>query len=161
MNILDAKHVVGRAYSRLAGKLGRPPSKEELAEDTHFRQTRLESVASVPQEPMSLDAPRSEDSDACLLDFLADATATGTDAVALEKERSARVEDLLSELTPRERTVVRLRFGFDGGDTQCTLEQVGRKLGVTRERARQIQERSLDKLRRAAVRRQFDVNLLN
>jgi RNA polymerase primary sigma factor len=157
-------HVVGQrlrvasARSRLMGSLGRPPTVEELAQEAGLRVSQLEGLQ--VREPLSLEAERGADNDARLIDMIADVTEPSAFESLLVTDERARVDELLAELSPRECTVMRMRFGIEGGE-EHTLEQVGQALGVTRERARQIINRGLKKLRKAAARRKLEVDFTN
>ncbi len=162
VHTLDARHVVGRASTRLTAQLGRRPTDDELARETGLPVREIERLATLTEEPISLETPRGAEHQARLIDFIPAPDTSNAADVALEgQQRQSCVEDLLNELTDRERTVVRLRFGFENPQEEYTLEMVGRVLGVTRERARQIEAKSLSKLRRAAAKRNIDLNSLN
>ncbi len=162
VHTLDARYVVGRASTRLTAQLGRRPTDDELAHETGLPVREIERLATLTQEPISLETPRGAEHEARLIDFIPAPDASDAADVALAgQQRQSCVEDLLNELTPRERTVVRMRFGFENAQEEYTLEMVGQALGVTRERARQIEAKSLSKLRRAAARRNIDIQSLN
>jgi RNA polymerase primary sigma factor len=99
------------------------------------------------KEPLSLDAPRGPDSDARLGDSIPDSSVKNSMVQAVERERSEQLGRLLGSLSPRERDMVRMRFGLDGSD-ECTLEQIGVSFSITRERVRQIVGTALEKLNR-------------
>jgi RNA polymerase primary sigma factor len=153
---LSNRYAVGRAARSLAHTLGREPSAQELAEATGMSQESISDLMLVSAEPVSLDMPRSADSEATIGDVIAD-----TDTRAPHEHTSAReslqaLRTLLAELTPREQHVVNLRFGLDGEDER-TLEEIGRSLKLTRERVRQICAEALDKLSCAARSRGLDL----
>jgi RNA polymerase sigma factor (sigma-70 family) len=85
-----------------------------------------------------------------LIDFISDSRAVDPTGKLIDRERKDQLAELLGSLSPRERHMLRMRFGMDGDE--CTLEQVGQAFGVTRERARQIVDGAVDKMRRAACR---------
>ncbi|MDQ3468869.1 MAG: sigma-70 family RNA polymerase sigma factor, partial [Actinomycetota bacterium] len=97
-------------------------------------------------DPLSLDSPIGEEDESNLADFIEDASADGPADVATRVMLSQAVGDVLNELSEREQEIVRLRFGLDGGQAK-TLEEVGKEFGVTRERIRQIEAKTLAKLR--------------
>ena len=105
----------------------------------------VKHAAQVGKATLSLDAPAHDDGDTSLIDSIPGAGASPL-AATEEAETATLVHSLLTTLTPREQTIVRLRFGI-GHDSQHTLDEVGKQFGVTRERIRQIVARALDKLR--------------
>ncbi|HEV3124593.1 MAG TPA: RNA polymerase sigma factor RpoD [Candidatus Dormibacteraeota bacterium] len=138
------KHI--RVSRRLLQELGREPTDEEIAEEMGVTPDKVRETVRIAKDPLSLDSPVGEEDDARLGDFIEDGEApTPSDAASLTMLR-AEVEDILDTLTPRERRVVQLRFGLIDGH-QRTLEDVGRRFGVTRERIRQIEAKALRKLR--------------
>jgi RNA polymerase primary sigma factor len=107
-------------------------------------------------EPVSLETPRSSESEAPIGDVIADTETKSPNEQASARESLLELQTLLDELTPRERHVVSLRFGLDGEDER-TLEEIGRSLELTRERVRQICAEALDKLNRATRTRRLDL----
>jgi RNA polymerase primary sigma factor len=135
-----------RVSSRLLQELGREPDQEEIAEEMGVTPERVREALRMTKEPLSLNSPVGDEEDAQLGDFVADKDAiTPSDAASLTMLRTA-LEDVLDSLTPRERRVLQLRFGLTDGRPR-TLEEVGKRLGVTRERIRQIETKALRKLR--------------
>jgi RNA polymerase primary sigma factor len=112
---------------------------------------RLHELEAAPGTPISLELPVGEDEEQELGDVLADETSTSPEEVATTRTMKQEVQDVLEDvLTPRERLVLQLRFGLGNGHT-FPLEQVGRQLGITRERVRQIEAGALAKLRHPKV----------
>ncbi|HWP34942.1 MAG TPA: sigma-70 family RNA polymerase sigma factor, partial [Thermodesulfobacteriota bacterium] len=136
---------LARARRRLEAALGREPRPEELARLARLRQDRVEQLLAGLRQPVSLDQPVGEEEEEPLADRLAAATPTPFDVVAA-REEAARLEQGLAALSPREALVVRLRYGL-GDEDPLTLEAVGERFGVTRERIRQIERRALGRLR--------------
>ncbi len=135
-----------RVSRRLFQELGREPDDEEIAEEMGLTPDRVREVVKMSREPVSLSSPVGEDGDAEFGDFIEDKDATTpVQAASLTLLRS-EVEDALDSLTPRERRVVQLRYGLVDA-RQLTLEEVGKRFGVTRERIRQIEAKALRKLR--------------
>jgi RNA polymerase primary sigma factor len=146
VRLLGAKARVARDSGIFLQQHGRPPTERELSESTGLALSQIASVLSLPRQPLSLDAPVHGDEEARIGDRVADASET-TPFEALARSRvRERVSLLLEDLKPREREVLRLRFGFDGGEP-LTLAEVGAKFSLTRERIRQIEARALKKLR--------------
>jgi RNA polymerase primary sigma factor len=127
--------------------LGRNPTADELATRLQLTADRTQELLMLADEPVSLDLPIGEGDAGHLSDLIIDdSTALPLDQVGLLMLH-ADVEEILGDLAPRERLVIRLRFGLEGGRTH-TLEEVGASLGVTRERARQIESKALAHIRR-------------
>jgi RNA polymerase primary sigma factor len=135
-----------RASRRLLQELGREPSDEEIGDEMGITPQKVREIVKFAQTPLSLETPIGEEEDSHLVDFVEDREAVSpADAASLTMLRS-EVDHVLSSLTPRERRVLQLRFGLVD-DHQCTLEEIGKRLGVTRERIRQIEAMALRKLR--------------
>jgi len=147
-HIVDAIGRITRVREELLGRLGRIPTRLEVATEAGITEKKLALlIRSIPQ-PVSLDAMVGDDGDTRLGDFLPapeEASPTARLLTYLVREEVARA---LGVLTPRERDVIVLRFGL-GTDEPCTLEETGRQLKITRERARQIEAKALEKLRQA------------
>ena len=107
---------------------------------------RVREILRISLDPLSLDSPVGEEDDSNLADFIEDASADGPADAATEVMLAQAVEEALGELSEREQEIVRMRFGLDDGQAR-TLEEVGREFGVTRERIRQIEAKTLAKLR--------------
>ncbi len=142
---------VRRERQRLVQELGREPTEDELAEAVGIEVHRLHELESAPGAPISLESPVGEDEEQELGDVLADDTSTSPEEAATAHTLTQEVRDVLEDvLTPREKLVLELRFGLGNGHTY-PLEQVGRQLGITRERVRQIEAGALAKLRQPKV----------
>src|SRR6202140_5158366 len=143
-----AKKYIGRGMSfpDLLQELGREPNDEEIADEMGITPEKVREITKVSQDPVSLETPIGEEEDSHLGDFVEDKEATApSDAASLTMLRT-EVEDIPDTLTPRERRVLQLRFGLIDGH-QRTLEEVGKRFGVTRERIRQIEAKAPPKLR--------------
>ena len=135
-----------RTSRRLLQELGREPTDEEIAEEMGVIPERVREIIKVAQNPISLETPIGEEEDSLLGDFVEDKEAIApSDATSLTMLRYD-VGAVLDTLTPRERRVLQLRFGLIDGH-QRTLEEVGKRIGVTRERVRQVEVNALRKLR--------------
>jgi RNA polymerase primary sigma factor len=131
---------------KLAQDKGRKPTEEEIAEAMEISVSRLREIVKMAQEPISLETPVGKEEDSKLGDFIEDRDAEApANSVTQELLREDIIE-VMAGLSPRERDVLRLRFGLDDG-RQRTLEEVGQLFGVTRERIRQIEAKALRKLR--------------
>jgi RNA polymerase primary sigma factor len=136
---------VHKATRQLAQRLGRPPSLEEVASVVKSTGERVGQTVQAFQEVVSLEYPVG-DGEALLGDFIPDRDSPTADSQVGRGEITQQVAQALGSLSPREEAVVRLRFGIGQGESM-TLEEVGRTLGVTRERIRQIEAKALMKLR--------------
>jgi RNA polymerase primary sigma factor len=143
-----------RERRKLYQKQGREAKAAEIAASTGIPVARVEQVLSLVQEPTSLDLPVGEEGDATLGDLIAAPDAVDPHAAAEASALTGFVAEALSELTPREQRILRMRFGL-GGETDHTLEEVGKVFGVTRERIRQIEAKALEKLRDPARARKL------
>ena len=145
VHMVDIINKVMRAQRQLLQDLGREPSVEEVAERAEMTPERVREILRVSQETVSLEQPMGDD-DFSLSDLIEDEGAIAPSEAAARAMLNEAVNEALSELSERERRVVRLRFGLDDGQMR-TLEEVGREFGVTRERIRQIESKTLAKLR--------------
>ena len=135
-----------RVSRQLVQELGREPSAEEIAEHMDMTPEKVREILKISQDPVSLETPIGEEDDSHLGDFIEDQEALApADAAAFELLKE-QLEEVLHTLTEREEKVLRLRFGLDDGKPR-TLEEVGKKFSVTRERIRQIEAKALRKLR--------------
>jgi RNA polymerase primary sigma factor len=135
-----------RASRQLAQELGREPTVDELADEMRMSPSKVERVISVAEKPLSLEMPVGDENDGHLGDFIEDTTALPPIETATNQLLHEEVAGILSSLSPREGRVIQLRFGLKDGRAH-TLDEVGRKFGVTRERVRQIEAKALRKLR--------------
>ena len=142
---------IRRERQRLLQELGREPTEEELAEATGLDPIRMVELQAAPGAPVSLELPVGEDEEQELGDVLADTESASPEDIATTQTLKDEVQRVLEAvLTPRERLVLQLRFGL-GNSQAHPLEQVGRELGITRERVRQIEAGALAKLRQPPV----------
>jgi RNA polymerase primary sigma factor len=146
VHMVETINKLVRVSRRLLQELGREPSDDEIAEEMGITSDKVREIVKVSQDPVSLETPIGEEEDSHLGDFVEDKEAISpSDAASLTLLHN-EVEDILDTLTPRERRVLQLRFGLIDGH-QRTLEEVGKRFGVTRERIRQIEAKALRKLR--------------
>ena len=137
---------LARVSRQLVQELGRDPTVEEIAEELGVSPKKVERTSKVSQRPLSLEMPVGEEDDSFLGDFIEDSDAPSpTDQASLQLLRD-QIEEIFVSLTPREVRILQLRFGLVDGYSY-TLEEVGKKFGVTRERIRQIEAQALGRLR--------------
>ncbi|HEV3401803.1 MAG TPA: RNA polymerase sigma factor RpoD [Acidimicrobiales bacterium] len=146
VHMVETINTVLRVQRHMLQELGREPTLDELADKLRTTPGRVREIQRLAQEPVSLETPVGLDEGSALGDFIEDAEAIEPADAAARALLSEAVGEALDELTERERQVVRLRFGLDDGQVR-TLEEVGREFGVTRERIRQIEAKTLAKLR--------------
>lgn len=135
-----------RVSRQLLQEVGREPTPEEIGQVMKMPTERVREIIKIAQEPISLETPIGEEEDSHLGDFIEDQDALAPAEAASFTMLKEQLEGVLDTLTPRERKVLKLRFGLDDGRPR-TLEEVGREFGVTRERIRQIEAKALRKLR--------------
>ncbi|HOG58443.1 MAG TPA: sigma-70 family RNA polymerase sigma factor [Anaerolineaceae bacterium] len=143
-----------RVQHQLTQKLGREPSVEELAEALEVPPKKVENMIQVARRPLSLETPTDDEEDSVLGDFIEDDEAPPPDDIATYNLLRAHLDEVLDSLPPREVRILQLRYGLLDGQAY-TLEEVGRKMGVTRERVRQIEAQALTRLRHPSVRRKL------
>ncbi len=142
-----AKIHQGLKISRILTQvLGREPTQGELAQRQKLSLSEYESILRGYQKQLSLDIPLKNGEDTTHLDLLENQDATPCDEQMIKQELKSKISELLANLPEREKKILRMRFGFDG-ETK-TLEEIGKKMGVSRERVRQIEKRAKEKVRK-------------
>ena len=129
---------VNRASRELVQKLGRDPTTDEIAEEIHMTPDRVREIQKISREPVSMESPVGDEDDSSLGDFIRD------DSTPVPADEAA--QSMMNEQIRREQEVLEYRYGLKG-DHPCTLEEVGKKMNVTRERIRQIEAKALRKLK--------------
>jgi RNA polymerase primary sigma factor len=146
VHMVESINRVHRMQRQMVQELERDPTVDELAERVSMTPERVREIQRISLDPLSLDSPVGEEDDSYLADFIKDEGAEEPLDAATRQMLQDAVRDVLDELNDREKQVVRLRFGLDDEQAR-TLEEVGREFGVTRERIRQIESKTLAKLR--------------
>lgn len=150
VHMVETINNLRKATRKLSQELGRRPTIEDLARAMNCSITKVKEVLSANRTPMSLDTPLGEDEDNRLADVVQDENITPPEDSTASALLALDIRGVLSTLTPREREVLVLRFGLKDGN-QRTLEQVGKLVGITRERTRQIELKALRALRASDV----------
>ena len=146
VHMVDRIRLMRRTTLEMEQGLGRPPTLEELAREMDLDQGKLEWMQKVSWSPVSLDSPVGDDDESILAMYIEDKNSPSPAQTVYEAMLKERIEEVLATLSPREARILRMRFGLDGNHPY-TLEEVGRKFGLTRERIRQIEVKALRRLR--------------
>ena len=146
VHMIDNIHKIQRATRQFMHKYGRQPTAEELSKIIFLPVDKIHKAMKVNLKPISLEAPVGTEDDSSRIEIIADETAKNPFTSAAQKNLRKIVTQILSELDPKEETVLRQRFGMSTNKTS-TLEEVGEYIGVTRERIRQIEQKALNKLK--------------
>ncbi len=146
VHMVETINKVLRTSHSMVQTLGREPTTQEIADELHMDIQKVEEILKIAQEPVSLETPIGEEDDSHLGDFIQDDEASQPAEEASYTLLREQLEEVLKTLTPREEEVLRMRFGLMDGKPH-TLEEVGKKFDVTRERIRQIESKALRKLR--------------
>ncbi len=146
VHMVETMNKVMRIKRQMAQDLEREPTHAELAKKAQLPIEKIREIERIAQDPVSLETRVGEEDDSMLGDFVVDPSSSTPQAIAARKLLVEAIESALSELNDREQAIVRMRFGLDDGEVH-TLEEVGQTFGVTRERIRQIESKTLQKLR--------------
>jgi RNA polymerase primary sigma factor len=147
VHLVEVLSRLRRTRGLMIQELAREPTASELARRLRIPVAKVRALLEVPAEPLSLETPVGEDDGSELGDFLKDTQAAAPDATVAAKEAVAHLDRALGVLSDKERQILRLRFGL-GAEREHTLEEIGARFGLTRERIRQIETKALGKLRR-------------
>ena len=151
VHVIESLNRLTRERQTLAAALGRDPTPEELSQKMDLPLGKVQLLLEASRSPASLEAPVGEDEETRLGDMVKDAAAQDPEEAAMRNQMALEVERAMAPLTDREKEVMRLRYGL-GTDREHTLEEVGRKLFITRERVRQIESKALAKMRASGGR---------
>ena len=146
VHMVETINKLVRIQRQLLQELGRDPSPEEIGKEMNMSPDKIREIQKISQEPVSLETPIGEEEDSSLGDFIEDSTAVAPPDAASDSMLREQLNQVLDSLADRERKVIKFRFGLEDGHPR-TLEEVGREFGVTRERIRQIESKTLAKLR--------------
>ncbi|MDD2206030.1 MAG: RNA polymerase sigma factor RpoD [Aminobacterium sp.] len=146
VHMVETINKMVRVSRQLVQKLGREPSDEEIAAEMEIEASKVEEIRRIAQLPVSLETPIGEEEDSQLGDFIEDRDLPSPEESAASHLLHEQIDEMLEALSEREREVLQYRFGLEDGRSY-TLEEVGKRFGVTRERIRQIEAKALRKLR--------------
>ncbi len=146
VHMVESMNKLKKMSAKLAQDLGRRPSEEELAQAMNIPVTKIQEILSADREPVSMEMPLNRDEETYLGDLIEDSDANRPDNMTEDELLRQDIGRMLSQLTPRERDIMHLRYGLEDG-RQRTLEEVGRLFNITRERVRQIEHKAFRKLR--------------
>ena len=146
VHMVETGNKLSRARRQIEQGSGREPTDEELAAAVGIGVEKVQLALRTRHEPVSLDAPVAGDTSAQVIDFIEDTRIIGAEETFFQKRGREETRELLRILSPREQQVIRMRYGFDGGD-EHTLAEIGESFSLTRERIRQIESEALRKLR--------------
>lgn len=149
VHLVEQVNKLSRIKREMYQHLGREATNEELAEESGIEESKIELLLRQSRDPVSLDMPVGADEEAPLGDFIEDAEATDAETAVVASLRHSDIRAVLATLEQREQDVIRLRYGLDDGVPR-TLDQIGRKFGLSRERVRQIEREVMAKLRDGA-----------
>jgi RNA polymerase primary sigma factor len=149
--VTDTLEKAKQVSRELKEKLGREPTLKEIAQEIDIGPEKLRDLMEAAQVPVSLETPMFDDEEVRLGHLVPDDAAKTPDETAVRLNLTQLTEDTLKALTPREEAIIRMRFGLNPMEEEHTLEEIGRRLGVTRERIRQLEARALAKLRHPEV----------
>ncbi len=148
-NRVGTIHKLGKSMASLEQKLGRTPTLNELSKSLSLKETEIQDVIKISNPYMSLDAPIQKGEESKLIDILKDETLESPEENVLKSALNKEVMTVLSTLDEKEKEVVKLYFGI-GVDTAYTLEEIGQKFNLTRERVRQIKEKAIKRLKHSS-----------
>lgn len=149
LNRVGTLHKIGKVSSSLQQDLGREPSPIEIAEELSLTESEVSDTLKISNSHLSLDAPFSSSEDNSLIDILEDEMQPSPDESLLSESLRVEIEKALDTLTPREAEVINLYFGLNH-EKPLTLEEIGARFSLTRERVRQIKEKAIRRLRHAS-----------
>ena len=149
LNRVGTLHKIGKISSRLEQNLGRVPSPDEIARELELSEGEVSDTLKISNSHLSLDAPFSTSEDNSLIDILEDEFQPSPDEALLSQSLRVEIEKALDSLTPREAEVINLYFGLNS-EKALTLEEIGARFSLTRERVRQIKEKAIRRLRHAS-----------
>jgi RNA polymerase primary sigma factor len=150
VHFLELRSQFFKAFYALLKELGREPIPTEISQRTGLPLEKILSILEASKEPVSLETPVGNE-DSTLGDFIENMDIVSPYETVRERELTERIKGILATLSPREEKIIRLRFGI-GEDSEYTLEEIGKRFNVSRERIRQIEKKALNRLRHSSRR---------
>jgi len=147
VHMVEVINKILRTQRLMVQELGREPTHEELARRVDMPAWKVRKALKIAQQPISLETPIGDDGETTIASFIEDRRSANPAETAITNNLRELTEDVLSTLTPREKEIIKMRFGLDQSGEERTLEEVGKYFNVTRERIRQIEAKALAKLR--------------
>jgi RNA polymerase primary sigma factor len=147
VHMVEVINKILRTQRLMVQELGREPTHEELAKRVDMPAWKVRKALKIAQQPISLETPIGDDGETTIASFIEDRRSANPAEAAITNNLRELTEDVLSTLTPREKEIIKMRFGLDQSGEERTLEEVGKHFNVTRERIRQIEAKALAKLR--------------
>ncbi len=147
VHMVEVINKILRTQRLMVQELGREPTHDELAKRVDMPAWKVRKALKIAQQPISLETPIGDDGETTIASFIEDRRSTNPAEAAITNNLRELTEDVLSTLTPREKEIIKMRFGLDSSGEERTLEEVGKHFNVTRERIRQIEAKALAKLR--------------
>src|SRR5215468_9590061 len=147
VHMVEVINKILRTQRLMVQELGREPTHEELARRVDMPAWKVRKALKIAQQPISLETPIGDDGETTIASFIEDRRSANPADTAITNNLRELTEDVLSTLTPREKEIIKMRFGLDQSGEERTLEEVGKHFNVTRERIRQIEAKALAKLR--------------
>ncbi len=162
MHLIDTLSKIKKTSLMLVTKLGRTPTKQELADEMGISLKKLAEVTKSAQSTISIDTPTNQKDDANkIIDYIVDESSTTPDSIVSDENLQIDTTKMLSSLSPKERDVLILRYGLDSAGQKRTLEEVSTYFGVSRERIRQIENRAIAKLKKFCKAKSMSSDLKN
>ncbi|WP_095227651.1 RNA polymerase sigma factor RpoD [Helicobacter sp. 13S00401-1] len=155
IHMIDTINKIRNIMRKYSQENGREMDVEDIAKEVGLSVDKVKNVVKITREPISLEAPIGNDDDGKYGDFVEDKTSMSPIDMMLKEDLKAQIEDILSNLNEREKTVIKMRFGLLPDESDCTLEEIGKALEVTRERVRQIESSAIKKLKHPRVGRKL------
>ena len=155
VHMIETINKFNKVQATLSTKFGRKPTNAEIAKEMGIEPSKIPEIIKIAQNPSPLSTPIGEEKETSLEDLIADEWSQSPEQIATSEYLKNQMNEILNTLQERERKVLALRFGLEDGVTR-TLEEVGREFGVTRERIRQIEAKSLKKLREKSLEKRLN-----
>ena len=162
VHMIESLNKIKKITIDLTAEFGKPPTKEEIAYRMGISVQKLNALCKSAQGTISIETPATvKDENSKLADFIVDESTISPDIKVSQENLLSDVKRMLSQLSPKERDVLIMRYGLDANGTKKTLEEIGNFYGVSRERIRQIENRAISKLKKLCRNNNLDVNLKN